>query len=187
MVTVAISNVAGILEENVMLDDLLGRSETAYVKMIEQEYRAEQDLADRYRSFVTEILRLSLAGLAVFSFIYKQGSSLPTKIYDLAAKDVAALLGVGLFSLSVVFALWFLFSASEGLRWYIAGLRYRSHLQGAQPAEGQAASGNESSTNDYLAERNKWIVRCRWTKLLAASTLALGGICMALAIIPLKL
>ena len=163
-----------------MPNDLLDSPETAYVKMTEQEYRAEQELADRYRSFVTEILRLSLAGLAVFSFIYKQGSDLPRTISALALKDVFALLGVAMFSLSVVSALVFLYSASEGLRWYIAGLRYRSQQE-------QAASDKERSDHDYLAERNRWIVQCRWSKLLAALTLALGGICMALAMIPLQL
>ncbi len=43
-----------------MPDDLLDKPETAYVRMNEQQYRAEQELAYRYRSFVAEILRLSL-------------------------------------------------------------------------------------------------------------------------------
>lgn len=63
----------------------------------------------------------------------------------------------------------------RAFRWYIAGLRSR---------EGQAASGKQGSDSDYLDKRQKWIVHCRWSKLLAALTLALGGICMALAILP---
>lgn len=169
-------------------NDLLDKADTAYVWMDEREYRAEQELADRYRSFVSEILRLSLAGLAVFSFIYTQNAHLPETLDKLAAKDVYALSGVVMFTLSAVFALVFLFSVSEGLRWYIAGLRYRTHnAPKAQPADGQATSGKKGSADDYLAEREKWIGRCRWSKALAALTLALGGICMGLAIFALKL
>ena len=167
-------------------DDLLDKADTAYVAMDEREYRAEQELADRYRSFVAEILRLSLAGLAVFSFIYTKNSPLPETVGELAAKDVCALLGVAMFALSAVFALVFLYSASEGLRWYIVGLRYHTHALKAQPAT-QAASGKEGPADHCLAVREKWIGLCRWSKLLAALTLALGGICMALAIFPLKL
>ena len=46
-VTGAILNVASILEEITKLDDLLKKPDTAYVKLSEQEYKAEQDLADR--------------------------------------------------------------------------------------------------------------------------------------------
>lgn len=98
-----------------MLNDLLEKPETAYLKLDDQMYRAEQELADRYRSFVAEILRLSLGGLAVFSFIYKQSSDLPKTPENLTAKDVFAFSGVAMFSLSLVFALVFLYAASEGL------------------------------------------------------------------------
>lgn len=166
-----------------MPDDLLGKPETAYVKMDEQQYKAEQELADRYRSFVAEILRLSLGGLAVFSFIYKERYP---DLCKLTAKDLCAFSGVLMFAASAVCALVFLYAASEGLRWYIAGLRYRSHLTASQPSGAPAASGREASEVDYLAERNVWIIRCRWSKLLAAVMLALGGICMALAIFPFR-
>lgn len=79
------------MEGIVMLNDLLSKQETAYVELNERRYRAEQELADRYRTFVAEILRLSLGGVAVFSFIYKQGSAVPQTVESLAMKDVFAL------------------------------------------------------------------------------------------------
>lgn len=161
-----------------MPDDLLKTPETAYVYMDDKLYRAEQDLADRYRSFVAEILRLSLGGLAVFSFVYKQDT--PKTIATLAAKDIWSLFAVAMFALSVVFALVFLYYSSEGLRWYIAGLRYK------QAIKEQVMPGKECAVTEYLCERDRSIIRCRWSKVLAAITLGLGGICMALAIIPLK-
>lgn len=174
------------LEQIMKLDDLLDKPEAAYVGMDEKNYRAEQDLADRYRSFVAEILRLSLAGLAVFSFIYKQNSPLPETLHNPATKDVFAFWGLAMFALSAFFALVFLYCASEALRWYIVGLRYRTHLPKAQPAEGQAASGKTRPEDACLAKRKRWIKVCRASKALAASTLALGGIFMACAIILLK-
>lgn len=171
---VTVLNLARMMEEIVVLNDLLKKRETAYAELDEQRYRAEQELADRYRSFVAEILRLSLGGIAVFSFIYKQGSAVTQSGGNLAVKFAFA--GVAMFSLSLVFALVFLYSASEGLRWYIAGLR-------ALVSEGQVVSGKQGP-DDYLAQRHRWIVQCSWSKLGAAVTLALGGICMALAILP---
>lgn len=159
-----------------VLNDLLSKPETAYVELDERRYRAEQELADRYRSFVAEILRLSLGGVAVFSFIYKQDSALPQTLGSLAMKDIFAFAGVAMFSLSLVCALVFLYSASEGLRWYIVGLR-------ALLSEGHVAS-DKQGPDDYLAQRHRWIVQCSWSKLGAAVMLALGGICMALAILP---
>jgi hypothetical protein len=183
VVTATIFNVANILEENVMLPDLLDKSQTAYVEMKEQQYRAERELADRYRSFVTEMLRLSLAGLAAFSFIYKQSSPVAQTI-NAQVNYCWVLWGLRMFALSAACALLFLYLASEGLRWYIAGLRYYLQPQEAQVAEGQAASGEGRSADVYLAERMKWIRLCRYSKGLAAITLALGGIFMAFAIIP---
>jgi hypothetical protein len=53
------------------LKDPLRDSDKAFVKLEEGKYRAELELVDRYQSFVAELLRLSLAGIAVFGFLYK--------------------------------------------------------------------------------------------------------------------
>ena len=156
-----------------MLNDLLKNQKTAYVKLDAQMYQAEQELADRYRSFVAEILRLSLGGVAVFSYIYKLGSDVPRTNY--AARDILAIIGVALFSVSLLSALAFLYAASEGLRWYIAGLR-------ALSSKGEDTPGKQDP-DTYLAKRDTWIVHCSWSKLLAAGMLALGGIFMALALL----
>jgi hypothetical protein len=53
------------------LKDPLRDPDKAFVKLEEGKYRAELELVDRYQSFVAELLRLSLAGIAVFGFLYK--------------------------------------------------------------------------------------------------------------------
>jgi hypothetical protein len=50
-------------------DDLLDLRETAYLKLEGDAFKPEQELAEKYRTFVTEMLRLSLAGIAVYSFL----------------------------------------------------------------------------------------------------------------------
>lgn len=161
-----------------MPNDLLNRAETAYVGMADSKYRAEQELADRYRAFVSEILRLSLAGLAVFSILYKD--KLPGSDGGLGLKDYFALSGIAMFALSVASALYFLYCASERLRWYIAGLHHGSFESGAS---GPVDTEKNKSIDECLAERMLWIHRCRWSKLAAALLLGGGGIFVALAII----
>ena len=43
----------------------------AFGELKEDKYKAELQLVDRYQSFVAELLRLSLAGIAVFGFLYE--------------------------------------------------------------------------------------------------------------------
>ena len=38
----------------------------------ERAYKPEMELADRYQAFTAEILRLSLLGIAVFGFLFKE-------------------------------------------------------------------------------------------------------------------
>ena len=46
------------------LKDPLRDPDKAFVKLEEGKYRAELELVDRYQSFVAELLRLSLLGIA---------------------------------------------------------------------------------------------------------------------------
>jgi len=53
------------------LKDPLRDPDKAFGDLDEIKYRAELELVDRYQSFVAELLRLSLAGIAVFGFLYE--------------------------------------------------------------------------------------------------------------------
>jgi hypothetical protein len=93
-------------------DDLLNKPETAYIPLEDNRFKPEQELAEKYRSFVGEMLRLALAGVAVFSFVetFSHGNGL--------ARTLAGI-GVLAFAASIGCSLLFLFDASEALRWYI--------------------------------------------------------------------
>ena len=150
-------------------DDLLRDPETAYISLKEEQYKAEQELADRYRSFVAEILRISLAGIAIFGFLYNATFA--------SAQNVSqsfAAAGVLMFASSTVFSLIFLFFYAEGLRFYIIALRYY--------AKTSPSNNDIASAKLYLDERLKKINVCRWSKAWASITLALGGVFMAVAI-----
>jgi hypothetical protein len=164
---------------NESLDDLLSHPETAHTIIDDKQYKAEQDLAEKYRSFVSEILKLSLSGVAVFSYIYKGGFP----ACGLGWADFFALIGIGMFAFSACCALVFLYCASEGLRWYIAGLRFASLDSTTQQQYSQKGDDTNATVKRYLTVRDKWIHRCRWSKLLAAVLLGSGGIFVALAIL----
>jgi hypothetical protein len=163
-------------------DDLLERPLTAYANLDDGRYKAEQDLAQKYREFVTEILRLSLGGIAVFPFIYKDlvkdlGPQLRLTVTSLAATGVVS------FAFSAAFALWFLYLASEGLRWYIVGLRYLHMKPGKlrQDPDLDDACANKSA-RDMLEKRLRVIGTSRFSKIAAAILLGLGAVLMAVAI-----
>jgi hypothetical protein len=154
-------------------DDLLKKPLTAYRELDESKYKAEQELADRYRSFVTEILRLSLAGIAVFGFLYKEIFQCSQERNVEIAQHLAAL-GVIMFAASAMYALVFIYAASEGYRYYIVGLRYFDQ---------DNPSGTDiSSAESYLTIRREKIDVCRNSKACSSLALGFGGMFMAASI-----
>lgn len=156
-------------------DDLLNDPSTAYIKLNEQEYKAELELVDRYKSFVAEMLRLSVAGIAVFGFLYKDifksETSDPLVIY-LAAMGLIA------FALSTVSALIFQYFANEGFRWYIVGLRSYTYKK-ENPTSPKQIPDTEKNVKKAAKRRH---IYCLPSKVFSAVFLGLGAIFMALAI-----
>jgi hypothetical protein len=91
--------------------DPLRDPDKAFGDLEEREYRAELELVDRYQAFVAELLRLSLAGIAVFGFLYEYLISSTNVL-----ANVLAAFGVLMFGISAASALVFRFFASEGAR-----------------------------------------------------------------------
>lgn len=145
---------------------------TAFGKLNEQQYKAELELVDRYQSFVAEILRLSLAGIAVFGFLLKNVFKLNEKSEFLTIIGIAKTLAgiaVLMFCISAVCALIFRFFAAEGARFYIEALRFRPE--------------NLNLSQQSLDVRYRKIRVCRWSKATAAISLALGGVFIATALL----
>jgi hypothetical protein len=150
------------------LKDPLRDPDKAFGVLDEGKYRAELELVDRYQSFVAELLRLSLAGIAVFGFLSEYLFSSKTPIIT----NVLAASGVLLFGLSAAGALVFRFFASEGARFYIEALRFTAANAGREQKERARKS---------LDIRNGKVRICRTSKGFAALTLAVGGVLEAVA------
>jgi hypothetical protein len=150
------------------LKDPLRDPEYAFGDLDEGKYRAELELVDRYQAFVAELLRLSLAGIAVFGFLYEylSSSNSPT------ITNVLAAFGVLMFGISAAFALIFRFFATEGARFYIEALRFT-------PANADCAQ--KERANKSLSIRLGKVRICRMSKAFAALALALGGMLEAFA------
>lgn len=153
---------------NDQLKDPLEDPDKAFGRLDEGKYTAELELVDRYQSFVAELLRLSLAGIAVFGFLYEYlFSSKPPM-----ATNVLAASGVLMFGISAASALVFRFFATEGARFYIEALRF---------ADANAGDEQKERARKSLDIRYDKIRICRPSKGIAALSLALGGVLEALA------
>jgi hypothetical protein len=147
--------------------DPLRDPDKAFGDLEEREYRAELELVDRYQAFVAELLRLSLAGIAVFGFLYEYLISSTNVL-----ANVLAAFGVLMFGISAASALVFRFFASEGARFYIEALRFTRANAGREQKERAKKS---------LDIRDEKVRICRTSKGIAAVTLALGGVLEAFA------
>jgi hypothetical protein len=148
--------------------DPLRDPEKAFGDLEEREYKAELELVDRYQAFVAELLRLSLAGIAVFGFLYEYLISSTNVL-----ANVLAAFGVLMFGISAAGALVFRFFAAEGARFYIEALRFT-------PAKADCAQNKERARKS-LDIRDERVRICRTSKGIAAVALALGGVSEAFA------
>jgi hypothetical protein len=165
-----ISRTYSLLEEpyDDELKDPLRDPDKAFGDLEEREYRAELELVDRYQAFVAELLRLSLAGIAVFGFLYEYLISSTNVL-----ANVLAAFGVLMFGISAASALVFRFFASEGARFYIEALRRFSRANAGREQKERAKKS--------LDIRDEKVRICRTSKGIAAVTLALGGVLEAFA------
>jgi len=147
--------------------DPLRDPDKAFGYLEEREYRAELELVDRYQAFVAELLRLSLAGIAVFGFLYEYLISSTNVL-----ANVLAAFGVLMFGISAASALVFRFFASEGARFYIEALRF---------ARANAGREQKERAKKSLDIRDEKVRICRTSKGIAAVTLAFGGVLEAFA------
>src|SRR5215208_469296 len=158
-------------------DDPLNNPNEAFGDLNEDKYKAELQLVDQYQSYVAELLRISLLGIAVFGFLYKEMVAAigPTELLEPAAyallwiAKLLAVLGVVAFGVAAGSALIFRFAATEGARYYIEALRFEAlRLSEAKdPAQ-------EDPAQESLKKRLAKIKVARRAKPLAVVALGLG-------------
>jgi len=151
-------------------EDPLSDPNRAFGELKEDKYKAELQLVDRYQSFVGELLRLSLLGIAVFGFLYTNQifQGLPTWGESIA--KALAILSIVAFGVSAGCALAFRFFAAEAASKYIEALRFPPHNKRAE---------------ESLHTRMQRVYYARATKLFSAVMLGVGGLLVAGCVITL--
>lgn len=100
-----------------------------YSDLPEAKVNTEVVLLEKYQAFSAEIVRLSLLGVVVFGFLYKEvfaKAAFCDMAFELPAYLVwIAISSIVVFSLATVLALTFRYLSTEALRYYVAGLRYQ--------------------------------------------------------------
>ena len=149
------------------MDDLLDESDTAYCPLDSLDYAAEKELLEFYRNFVSEMLRMSLAGVAVIGFLAKFLKD--GHIFTICTK-VFGFISMSSFALSSILALIFLYASAEGYRYYLSGLRSK-------------LCNSKHPPDEYLAKRKEFLAMCIWSKAGSAIFLSVGAIFACIAII----
>jgi hypothetical protein len=148
----------------------LAQPDTAYGELEEKQYKAEVELADRYQSFTAELLRLSLLGIAIFGFLYKEVFlDFDRKKHPLVPIDMLktiASFSILLFGICALLALVFRYWSAESTRLYIEGLRFLK-------------AGNQEKAELGLKSRSRAVVVCIASKAGAAASLAAGAVLVA--------
>jgi hypothetical protein len=155
-------------------NDPMTHLDTAHVELEENQYKAEIELADRYQSFTAELLRLSLLGIAVFGFLYKEiflnlESTANLLIPCGSIGTVKSFAGNSILSFGVcaLFSLIFRYFSTESTRLYLEALRFQ-------------ISGDRNKAELKL-KRRIWVVRvCIASKAGAVIGLSSGAVFVAL-------
>ena len=146
-----------------------------YLALEDKGLNAEQELTDKYQAFSTELLRLSLLGIAVIGFIYKENLEVLPRV----SEHYAALSAI-FFGFSAVSALFHRYLSSETLRYYIRGLQWESKFLHSQELKDRLNAAK------YLKYRQKIMWGCVILKFLSTLALAIGAGFLAYAfVIPL--
>lgn len=135
-----------------------------YASVDEKLYKSELELFDRWQSFSAELLRLSLLGIAIFGFLFKEvfiDSGIGQ--YRIGSIKLLSQLSLAFFAASTVSALIYRYGSTEAMMHFFRGLKY---------------SGEERS---QLQTRNRWLTRCLVFKIISALCLGLGAVCSAIA------
>lgn len=139
-----------------------------YRDLPEGEVNAEVVLLEKYQAFSAEIVRLSLLGIVVFGFLFKEvfakaglcdmDVEFPVYVGGIAVSSIVV------FSVATVSALRFRYLSTEALRYFVEGLRRH---------EGKKNRGN--SVNLCLERRDKILNRAYRYKVLSVGSFGLGA------------
>lgn len=144
------------------------------VEIREDLYKADLALLDRYQGFSTEVLRLSLAGVAVFGFLLER--------FDARALGAGPRVAASVSIVALVLAA----AGSLGHRYYLSDGMFH-HLRLLRicllaKLEGKDALAERFSQNDREARASRY--KRAWLALgVAAALLAVGVVALAVCLV----
>ena len=149
------------------------------VSIPEDRYKADLELHDRFQQFGAELLRLSSAGIGVFGFLLASGIERGDVMLKTLECEPALKLLFGLspccLGVSVAFALWHRFLASDGMFHHFRAIKLlllaRGDLDDKVKAEERARNKKFKRSEHYLATSAVFLVL--GAALLAASFILL--------------
>lgn len=144
----------------------------AKVQIPEDRYKADLELHDRYISFSSELLRLSIAGIAATGFMiatFAHNGQLPPVVGSPLFLR-ATLASLALLALSSACALAHRYLASDGMYFHLRAIKHLILIEEGQVVDEAAARANARAAADEKV-RNRRFERSAW--LLSASALLL--------------
>jgi hypothetical protein len=171
-----------------MTKDTRDQPELLFAELEEKAYQSELSLLDRYHAFSAEMLRIALVGLAASGFIFKETfvkiDWVQADCWLVASKRFAAV-SVAMFGLAAAFALAQRYVSTEGVRFFFYSLRL--HTVGDAAPSSALDSNQPSERDDWLRKRRRVLAWSVWLKGLAAVTLGLASMALAVTFVILLL
>lgn len=156
------------------------------VAIDEELYRADFEITDRYQAFSTELLRLSLAGIAIFGFIYDRILiKLPSNQYIipgiLSLKSVFGL-SILFFAISTISALTHRYLSSDSMAYQIVYLRLAERIDELNREQTSAERLGMEQLR-LMEEKKGWYWRLKLCGImLMISAISLGTAALVLTI-----
>lgn len=138
----------------------------------EDLFKADMDLADRYQRFSETVLTLSLAGVAVYGFVFDRLSAHIELPNDHLRNGIGA--SLLMFGVAAAFAAGHRYLSSDSMAWYLAWLRFSA------AADKSSGARREAYAHRATTERRGYRTRLRNAKVclsvaVAALVLASAG------------
>ena len=152
------------------------------ISLAEEEYKVDLEVTDRYQSFSTELLRLSLLGIAGYGFllsevVFKNEQS--TAFFTRLSKQQISL-GIGLFAfgLATAAALAHRYFSTDCITHQISILRLLKRQKQSSLSEEEQSHLQSSMSGEKRALRTD-LKRCQSLLVVAACALLAGAIAVS--------
>lgn len=175
--------------KNVVLATRLRKSEEldlnlGSVEINETQIKYDFELLDRYQSFSSEILRLSLIGIGVYAFLLKEANGIFRSIADQSSVRYFSVASIVSFTIAVAFTLVHRYYSSDCMAYHLRYLRIKKLLKTSlEDVSRDKLDKAEAEQKAEKSDRNAILQLCEVTIAGSALFLGLGTICLAFSLL----